>query len=70
MRRGIHPIKHNVNIITTINNSYKLSFIYNIKRFKLEIDPYSHIIFNKLLNVNTIKQEKTLNRLRLFKIKK
>lgn len=69
MKKGIHPIKYNVNIITTKRNSYKIPLIFNINKLKMEIDPYSQIIYNKLLNINIIKQEGISSRLRLFKIK-
>lgn len=70
MKKGIHPIKYNTNFITSINNSYRLPFIFNINKLKIEIDPYNHIVYNKLLNINTIKQDNKFNRIRLFSINK
>jgi ribosomal protein L31 len=70
MKKGIHPIKYNVNIITTKKNAYQIPFVFNINKLKMEIDPYTHIIYNKLLNINVIKQEGTSSRLRLFKLNK
>jgi ribosomal protein L31 len=70
MKKGIHPIKYNINFVTSINNSYILPFLFNITKLKMDIDPYTHIIYNKLLNINTIKQENKYNRIRLFSINK
>jgi ribosomal protein L31 len=70
MKKGIHPIKNYITIITTKNNSFKIPSIFKINKIKIDIDTYSHITYNKLLNINITKQESNLNRLRLFKINK
>jgi ribosomal protein L31 len=70
MKKGIHPIKYNINIITNKKNSFIITSIFNINKLKTDIDIYSHIIYNKLLNINVTKHDNFLNRLRLFKIDK
>lgn len=70
MKKGIHPIKNNTIVITTKKNSYQINSIFNVNKLKVTIDPSSHIIYNRLLNINNAKENINLNRLRLFTIKK
>lgn len=66
MKKGIHPIKYNTHFITSMNNSYSILFVFNVGKLKMDIDPYNHIVYNRLLNINTIKQENKVSRIRLF----
>nr|NP_066316.1 ribosomal protein L31 [Malawimonas jakobiformis]AAG13683.1 ribosomal protein L31 [Malawimonas jakobiformis] len=70
MKKGIHPIRNNTIVITTKKNSYQINSIFNVNKLKVTIDPSSHIIYNRLLNINNAKENINLNRLRLFTIKK
>ena len=55
MKKGIHPIKKNTRLIASTNSSFFFKSVFNIKKYKTDIDPFSHFVFNEQITLNTIR---------------
>lgn len=62
MRKGIHPIKNTIILITSIKNSYLIKSTLNNKKIKYELDQFTQEITNPLIKKIIIKNEKKLNK--------